>query len=388
MIREIRQKYIYIFILIICLSFISVAFIPTTALAASPTATLTVDGVLYDTYASVQEAVDAIETITGDNFIIEIAEGTVSDPLYILQYPEKDIVIQPQPGASVVFTDTITIDGNGDLDGPETLLIQGLTFDFTSSTSENCIYFNLIPPRTGHIYPHNVTINGCDFKGVYGEIVAVQSEPGGSRNIAIINCTATDMHSLAQLKAVSGYAFIQNCTLSNSEGGVNFYGPGNLVVDSCKFDVTGYAVRSGQSTGSTIGPGSVTINNSILNSNSMADGTIILRGDSVNNIYIVHSNITNENEDGPFIQNLNSAREDSYNIGIVESNVTGQIAGLDMTTITTVDDPNVENGPVYISSNGSDNNLIVLTTVLAVIIAILLIIIVALLVGSPFPFII
>ena len=163
MIRKIRQKYIYIFILIICLSFISVAFIPTTALAASPTATLTVDGVLYDTYASVQEAVDAIETITGDNFIIEIAEGTVSDPLYILQYPEKDIVIQPQPGASVVFTDTITIDEMEILMAQKHCLYKDLLL-FYFINFRNCIYFNLIPPRTGHIYPHNVTINGCDFK--------------------------------------------------------------------------------------------------------------------------------------------------------------------------------------------------------------------------------
>lgn len=189
-------------------------------------ATLTIDGTLDGTYASVQAAVDAIGPATGTNFVVEIAEGIVSDPLNILQLPGKNVVIRPQAGASVTFTNTITIDGNGNLASPETLLIQGLTFDFSEGTLNNCIDFNLLPSRVGHCYPHNVTINGCTFKGVFNEVVAVQSIPGGMRNIAIINCTATDMHSLAQLKAVSGYAFIQNCTLSNSAGGVNFTAQG------------------------------------------------------------------------------------------------------------------------------------------------------------------
>lgn len=351
-----KRIIIYILILILCLS-----FSPNISFADSPEATLTVDGTLVGSYPSVQDAVDEIAAHTGSNFVIEIAEGTVTDPLDILQLPDKNVVIQPQPGASVVFTNTITIDGNGNLNNSETLLIQGLTFDFTSGSPENCIYFNLLPSRVGHSYPHNVTINGCTFRGVFDTTVAVQSIPGGSRNIAIMNCTATDMHSLAQLKAVSGYAFIQNCIVSNAGGGVNFYGTGDLIVDSCKFDVVGYAVRSGQGSGIISNLGSVTINNSILNSNSMEDGTVVLRGDSTNNINIVHSNLENANPDGSIIQNLNPDSDDKYNIDIVESNLTGQITGIDLSTITTTDDPNVENGPVCIISengNGQDDNLI------------------------------
>ncbi|HHV65995.1 MAG TPA: hypothetical protein GXX46_13180 [Peptococcaceae bacterium] len=374
-----KQKIIYLFVLIICL-----CFLPNIAFAASPSATLTADGMPIGTYASVQEAVNAITLITAENFVIEIAEGTVTDPLDILQLPNKNVVIRPQSGASVVFTNTITIDGNGNLSSPESLLIQGLSFDFTSGTSANCIYFNLLPTRTGHCYPHNVTINGCSFKGILDGTVAVQSVTGGSRNISIINCSATDMHSLAQLKAVSGYAFVQNCTLSNSSEGVNFYGVGDLVIDSCKFDAVGYAVRSGQSVAIVISPGSVIINNSILNSNSMGDGTIVLRGDSAGNISILHSNITNENSDGAVIQNLNLDREEEYLIGIVESNLTGVITGIDLSTITTIDDPNVENGPVCIK-NGSDHDLIFLITILIIIIIILLIVICAFIVCICYP---
>jgi len=371
-----KLRSICVFILIICLSF---SLIPVTVSAASPTATLTVDGDLIGTYTSVQEAIDAVALETGTNFVIEVAAGTVSDPINILQLPNKNVVLKPQPGASVTFTNTITIDGNGNLNNPETLLIQGFTFDFTSGSPENCIYFNLIPPRVGFSYPHNVTINGCTFKGVYDTTVAVQSIPGGSRNLAIMNCTATDMHSLAQFKAVSGYALIQNCVLENCAGGVNYYGTGNLVVDSCKFNVTGYAVRSGQSSGTISDSGSVTVNNSILNSNSAEDGTIVLRGDSTRYINILHSNITNNNASGAAIENLNMASQDQYRINIVESNRTGGILNINLSTINTIDDPNVPNGPVNISGNGSNgtNIIILLLQILLIMVLVLVIVILA-----------
>ncbi|NLJ91358.1 MAG: hypothetical protein GX323_10745 [Clostridiales bacterium] len=365
-----KRKGIFFYMFILTLAF---CFLPNKVLAASPPATLTVDGVLVGTYGSVQEAVDAVTTTTGSNFVIEIAEGTVTDPLNIIQQPNKNVVIMPQPEASVTFTNTINIDGNGNLSNPETLLIQGLTFDLTSGSPAEAIYFNLIPPdRPGFSYAHNVTINGCEFRGVFDATVAVQSVTGGTRNISIMNSTATDMHSLAQLKAVSGYAFIQNNTLSNSSEGVNFYGPGNLVIDSNRFDVTGYAVRSGQGSGTITNAGSVTINNSILNSNSLDRGTVVLRGDSTNNINIVHSNITNANPNGPSIQNINDASINSYNIDIVESNITGLIAGINPTTVNYIDDPNVENGPVSvldIPDNGSDIFFVVIIILFLLLIA-------------------
>ncbi len=363
-----KQKAIYIFILIIYL-----CFLPIIASAISPEAILTADGILVDTYSSVQEAVNMVTQTSGNNFIIEVAGGMVTDPLNIVQQPNKNVVIRPQSGASVIFTNTITIDGNGNLNSPESLLIQGFSFDFSSGTPANCIYFNLIPPRTGYGYPHNVIINGCNFKGVFNTTVAVQSVSGGSKNISIINCNAIDMHSLAQLKAVTGYAFIQNCNVSNSSASVNFYGVGDLIIDSCKFDVVGYAVRSGQSSGTISSAGSVTITNSLLNSSSMEDGTIVLRGDSTANINILHSNITNTNAEGSIIQNLNPASEGKYKINIVESNLTGQITGINPSIVTTIDDPNVQNGPICIN-NGSRGNLNFIIMILIIAILILLII--------------
>lgn len=374
-----KTKNIYIFASIICLCFLCLCSMTITTFADSPSATLTIDGKLYGTYETVQEALNLIESADGSNFVIEIAGGTVSDPLNILQRENKNVVIRPQPGESVIFTDTITIDVSGRLSGPETVLIQGLTFDFTSEDAPGkCIFFDFLPVRDGYCYLYNITINGCDFTGIFNKTVAVQSVRGGSRNIAVINCTATDMHSLAKLKAVSGYALIKNCTVGNSGGGVNFYGVGDLIVDNCRFDVVGYAVRSGGS-GSISDTGSVTINNSILNSNSSKDGTIVLRGDSTNNINILHSNITNENPDGAAIRNINEDSHDKYDIDVVESNITSQIIGIDLPTITVIDNPNVTNGHVSVIDNPG-GTLILLITILDIILVILLIILAILIV--------
>lgn len=383
-----KAKNIYIFASIICLCFLCLCSMTITTFAVSPNATLIVDGNEVETFLSVQGAVDAIDSTGGNNFVIEIAEGTVSDAVYILQIPDKNIVLRPKPGASVTFTNTITIDGNSNYYGSETLLIQGFNFDFTSGAFENCIHFALVPSRAAMdppplSYPHNITINGCTFKGVYGTTVAVQSLRGGSRNIAIMNCTATDIHSFAQLKAVAGYAFIQNCIVSNaSEGGVNFYGTGDLTVDSCKFDVVGYAVRSGQND-PTLAPilqGSVNINNSILNSNSSEFGTIVLRGESSNNINILHSILKNESAGGAVIENLYSDYEDEYDIDVVESDLTGEITNINLSTINTIDDPNIPNEPVSVIDEPEDQvrNLILFILLIPILVIILVILVIVL----------
>lgn len=363
-----KLKKIYIFILII-----SLCVLPIGAFAASPEATLYIDGAFVGTYPSVQDAVDVYNTAPpGTNFVIEVAAGTVSDATGIIQQPNKNLVLRPQPGATVTFTNTITIDGNGNLDNPETLLIEGFIFDFSDpATPAECINIGKVTVNANHTYAHNVTINGCTFIGRYDQVVALQSISApysGMKNISIMNSTATDMHSLAQLKAASGYVFIQNCTLTNSSEGVNIFGTADLFVDSCNFEVTGYAVRSGQTGSPIVADGSININNSVLTSSSVDRGTLVLRS-GPSNINIIHSNLTNT-AGGPVIENTNAA-QDEYVIDIVESNLLGGFTGIEPATIRTIDDPNVENGPICLIINGGSDGVIV--TILIIIIIALII---------------
>jgi ABC-type transport system involved in cytochrome c biogenesis ATPase subunit len=159
----------------------------------------------------------------------------------------------------------------------------------------------------------------------------------------------------------------------------------HLDIDSCNFDVTGYAVRSGQTTGNIRTLGAVNINNSILTSNSPGIGTIVLRGDSTNNINIIHSNITN-NEGGPYIQNENDDSIHKYDIDLIESNVSGQVDRIATATMSIIDAPNVKNGPICVqSSNGNgdngngDNGNDLITMLLTIILVVLAIVLIAIL---------
>ncbi|WP_310602436.1 right-handed parallel beta-helix repeat-containing protein [Anaerosporobacter sp.] len=366
-----KQKLIALFSILL----LSYLFLPTPcSLAASPTATLTIDGTLIGTYPSVQQAVDDVSNQAGSQFVIEIASGTVTDSLGIIQQPNKNLTICPQQGATVTFTNTITIDGDNHYYYPETLLIQGISFDFSSSLLQNCINLAELTTPFDHCYAHNITINNCHFTGMEGFTVGIQSVAGGMRNIAITNCTASNMHSLAQLKAVAGYALIQNCIVTNSESGVNFYGTANLLVDSCQFTITDYAVRSGQGSGTIISSGSVTINNSILENNSTTDGVIVLRGDSSPNINILHSILTASGTDGKTVQNLNATRISSYKISFLETDINGLISDIDTSTITTIDDPNIPNGPINLNPQPDYEWLLIFLIILFTVLIILVII--------------
>ncbi|HOQ76840.1 MAG TPA: hypothetical protein PK369_09775, partial [Thermoclostridium sp.] len=79
-----KHKLIFLFILTLCLGMLSVI-----SFADSPPATLTIDGVFFSEFPSVQEAVDAIEANAGTDFVVEIAAGTVTDPLDVIQHLDK-----------------------------------------------------------------------------------------------------------------------------------------------------------------------------------------------------------------------------------------------------------------------------------------------------------
>ena len=110
-----------------------------------------------------------------------------------------------------------------------------------------------------------------------------------------------------------------------------------------------------------------------------------MRGGSTNNINIIHSNITN-NEGGPYIQNENDDSISSYDIDLVESNVSGLVDRIATSTISVIDAPNVKNGPICVqSSNGNgdngngDNGNDLITMLLTIILVVLAIVLIAIL---------
>lgn len=320
-------------------------------------ATLYVDNNLEGKkYPGPQEAVDAVTTATtGTDFVIKIAAGTYKDKLEIIQQAGKNVTICPADGAKVIFKNTISIDGNGKYYFAEKLKIKNIEFDMTWLTSTNvtplisksvatevrCIdteYLRLAPAQ--YVYGHNITIDGCIFRGpeaaVGKDIVAIKTKGAGTRNLSILNCEAYNMHSLVQAVSVMGL-LVDHCKVRNSSGGVNHYGitekevtptpDGGTEVNEipttisyCDFEVDGYAVRSGQGSGTPKKDDTLSIKNCIFKTNGSEDkGSIILRGDTAAKVKITECSITNN--DGVVIQSLGN--EKMLSITITDCNTTG-----------------------------------------------------------------
>ncbi len=329
------------------LMLIPTLFPPLTLHAASPTVSLTVDGVPYRSYTSLQEALNMVEPLSGTDFLIEIASGVVSDPSYIVQEQGKNLTIRPMPGANVTITNTIHVDGNALYSDSAGVMLQDLYFDFSAASSpSNCIF--LTNAAGARSYVHNFVVSACSFKGIYGTTVALQSVAGGIRNISMIDCIGEDLHSPAQLRALAGTGWIENCNFTHTLEGINIYGPGNLDISNFYLKATTYAVRVGQAAGDVTTSGALTINNSILESASLTDGTLILRNNVPESVNIIHSNITNTATPSTAIQNTNAQIASSFIINIVESNIVGNITNIAVNSIRIIDSPNVPNGPVSV----------------------------------------
>ena len=111
--------------------------------------------------------------------------------------------------------------GDGiDIDSCRNVRISGCMI----ASQDDCIAIksgkDVIGRRVG-IPSENVTIESCSFKSGFG--VAIGSEmSGGVKDVYVRNCTFTDTHSIATLKAIRGRGgyikniHYENCTLDNT----------------------------------------------------------------------------------------------------------------------------------------------------------------------------
>ena len=217
--------------------------------------------------AELQAALD--NAVVGENFIV-ITDDIVGNVVATQKAGVKTVI----EGNGYTFGGMITVDGKSGTYTTAGLTIKNLNFKADSITGDACIRLGNGTNATR--YTCNVTVDNCTFD-IPGA-VGVKSYTGGDKNVTIINCTATaNAHSLAQLKGVDGVLII-GCEV-NSKNGINFNNSTNVVVDNCTVDVSGYAVRFGESSGGAGAAEVYTIKNSSLKSaNEDGDATIILRG--------------------------------------------------------------------------------------------------------------
>ena len=215
------------------------------AFAANNVAAVTANGVTTE-YAKVQEAFDAAYASDATEVEIVLLPGTIDENATINQKKDQNVVIKGSAGT--VYTGTIQIDGRGGNTNPETLTIDGITFDSSAATASRDIIVNpkKINGGNDYSYPHNVTIQNCNFIGNLDyDIVAAKVITG--ENIDFYNCTGTDMHSMYQASGnvtTSEVGIVDGCTVVNSKGGFSLgtncrYNVSNTTIEAFK----DYALR-------------------------------------------------------------------------------------------------------------------------------------------------
>lgn len=208
-------------------------------------------------YKTLQKAVDAAHEMTGDVTITLL--DNISGYAIVHQKAGLNLTID---GADKTLAGQIIIDGDGQLNGTDALTIQNIQFEMPSEFCTGTDAFVVVPntktANTPYYAPshnnhaHNITISNCSFTGDYptSGVVAIKTHSGtdGTKNLIMENVTATNLHSLAQLTAVTDASF-DNCsaTLTGSFIGANG-GGGNYTVSNCTFEshpdkADGYAYR-------------------------------------------------------------------------------------------------------------------------------------------------
>jgi len=228
-------------------------------------------------YASLQEAIDAAED--GDTIVLL---NDVTEDVTVTQSPDVKITID---GNGKTMNGAITVDGKSK--GYETagVTIKNVNFDATGISTDACINLG-VSGNTNTRYTNNVTVEDCTFKGAGQAKVAIKSYTGGDRNFTATGCTVeSTMHSFLQLKGVDG-VMIDECTV-NSKNGINLNNSENAVIQNSKVEVSGYAVRMGESTGG--GSGKVELTNNVLKTDNTEDPVIEIRGEAATELDLTMS---------------------------------------------------------------------------------------------------
>ena len=180
-----------------------------------------------------QAALDAATTGTTTIYLGKDIEGDVVD----FQKADRNIVIE---GGNNKYNGTIKIHTGSNYNNG-TIKIQNVAFE-TSKPSLNFIMPNEV--GTGLRYPNNVTVEKCTFTATgtaVNTVVGVQAK--AVRNLQIIDCTATGLHSLLQAQSCdTDNVIVKGCTI-NGKNGVAFKQVKNAVVEKTTITAAAYGIR-------------------------------------------------------------------------------------------------------------------------------------------------
>ena len=194
---------------------------------------------IYDVY-HLQAALDA--AIEAGNYTFYIGADLDGD-VTITQREGVNIVIDgskyPAEGGPK-FDGTITINGNARSTGAETLTFKNLKFETKTAKT-----FIDAPTKIDnkYNYSHNVTVENCSFaaEAYNEEVVGIKLLT--TYNAVIRNCSAKNIHSLAQFQSVDNATVIENVTVENCKNGISLGNMASATITGAKISAKGYGIR-------------------------------------------------------------------------------------------------------------------------------------------------
>lgn len=161
----------------------------------------------------------------------------IAGDVTILQQEGVNIVID---GATHKWDGTVTINGNARANGAETLTLKNINFEANSGKT-----FIDAPTKVNgkYNYSHNVTVNNCTFSSAaYNEeIVGIKLLT--TYNAVVKNCTATNIHTLAQFQSTDNATVIENVKVVNCKNGISLGNMASATINGAEISAKGYGVR-------------------------------------------------------------------------------------------------------------------------------------------------
>ena len=183
-----------------------------------------------------QDLQAAIDAVPAGNHTFYLGENIVGD-VTILQKEGVNIVID---GAKYKWDGTITINGDARANGKETLTLKNINFetktakDFISAPTKINNRYN---------YSHNVTVDNCTFSSEAFNESIVGIKLLTTYNAAVKNCTATNIHTLAQFQSTDNATNIENVKVVDCKNGIALGNMASATITNAEISAKGYGVR-------------------------------------------------------------------------------------------------------------------------------------------------
>ena len=231
------------------------------------------------TAKEVQAALDAAPA--GETTTIYLG-ATIEGDVIEHQKADRNVIID---GMGNKWNGTIKIH-NGSNYNNGTFTVKNVNFE-TSKESHNFIMPNDFGTEEGvtRRYSNNVTIEDCTFTATgVAKNTAVGIQAKSTNNLQVLDCVATDMHSLIQAQSCGADVIVKNAKINGGKNGVAFKQVKNAVVEGTTITAAAYGIRFD---GNTDNYGIAVKNNNVTASQPFivrkmtgANNTIALEGDN------------------------------------------------------------------------------------------------------------